>query len=54
MPVNNGKDSKGPFYRWGETGHKYYYIPKDKISREMAKNKAALQGRAILFSQHKK
>lgn len=52
MPVINGKDKQGSFYRWGDSGHKYYYITKDKLSREAAKDKAALQGRAIMFSRN--
>lgn len=47
MPVINGRDSDGPYYRWGQTGHKYYYISGHKRSREIAKGKAAAQGRAI-------
>lgn len=47
MPVRKGKDSKGPFYRWGRTGKKYHYKPNSKASRESAKGKARKQGRAV-------
>lgn len=54
MPVERGRDSKGSFYRWGATKHKYYYKTKNKQSREIAKNKAKKQGKAIKISQSKK
>lgn len=47
MPVTYGKDSLGPFYRWGEHGKKYRYTPNNKQSREKAKEKAKKQGIAI-------
>lgn len=51
MPVQRGKDSSGPFFRWGEHGKKYYYQSNNSKSRNVAKNKAALQGRAIKTRQ---
>jgi hypothetical protein len=47
MPVQRGKDSKGPYYRWGVSGKKYRYSPNNYSSRTLAHNKAAKQGRAI-------
>jgi hypothetical protein len=52
MPVQNGRDSEGPYYRWGEKGHKYHYKPRDVKSRKRAREKAALQGRAIEWRKH--
>ena len=49
MPVERKADVKGSYYRYGETGAKYYYIPGNKQSREIAKQKAMKQGRAIEF-----
>jgi len=49
MPVQNGSDSKGKFYRWGKSGKKYYYS--DGVSETRAKNKALKQGRAIKASE---
>ena len=46
MPVHRSHDSKGPFYQWGNRGKKYYYIANNVRSRENAKEKAILQGRA--------
>lgn len=46
-------DSKGPFYRWGHQ-KKYYYKSGSKISRERAKKRAELQGRAIRASGWRK
>lgn len=53
MPVRSGKDSKGSFFRYGDSGKKYYYTPGDKSSRERAKKKAGKQGQAIKISQSK-
>jgi hypothetical protein len=50
MPVHKGKD----YYQWGQSGKKYYYIPNNKKSRELAKAKATKQGKAIKASQSKK
>lgn len=50
MPVQRGKDSDGPYYRWGNAGKKYRYTAGDKASRERAKGKADKQGQAIKAS----
>lgn len=50
MPIHRGTDSKGPFYRWGETGKKYYYISGSKRSRDLAYKKAHKQAVAIYAS----
>lgn len=47
MPVRSGKDSKGSFYRYGESGKKYYYKTNDKVSRSRAKKKAKAQEKAV-------
>ncbi len=46
MPVHRGQDSKGCYYQWGGRGKKYYYTAGNVNSRENAKKKAGLQGRA--------
>lgn len=46
MPVRRSKDSKGPFYQWGDSGKKYHYEAGIEQSRENAKKKAEKQGRA--------
>ena len=46
MPVHRRQDSNGPYFQWGNHGKKYYYIANNKRSRELAKEKAAKQGRA--------
>jgi hypothetical protein len=51
MPINRGFDSIGAFYRWGIYGHRYYYIPNNRYSRNLAKEKALRQGRAILANR---
>lgn len=47
MPIQNGKDKNGPFYRWGFTGAKYYYLPGNVKSRENARARTMKQARAI-------
>ncbi len=47
MPVQQGKNSVNSYYRWGDHGKKYYYQANNKKSRELAKEKALKQGRAI-------
>ena len=54
MPIRKGTDSKGPFFRYGSSGKKYYYTPGDKPSREKARNKAGKQAQAIKASQNRK
>ena len=52
MPVYRSRDSQGPFYQWGKgMGKKYYYIPNNKQSREIARKKSIKQGLAIKISQ---
>lgn len=47
MPVKRGKDSKGAYYQWGDSGKKYHYTAGDDESRKRAKSKAEKQGRAV-------
>jgi hypothetical protein len=47
MPLQNRQDAKGSFYRWGNSGYKYYYTIGNHRSREKAKEKAMKQARAI-------
>ena len=54
MPYMTGKDKKGNYVKWGESGKKYYFDPDDKASRQRAKAKAQKQAAAILASQSKK
>ena len=44
MPVQQGKDRKGKFYRWGGHGKKYYFS--SERTRKGAKTKAGKQGQA--------
>jgi hypothetical protein len=53
MPVKRGKDSKGSYYQWGDSGKKYHYTAGDKSSREQAREKAARQGRAARASGYR-
>jgi len=52
-PLQKGRDSKGYYVRWGDSGKKYYYNPDSKQSFEDAKAKALKQGRAIKRLQNK-
>lgn len=47
----NGKDKDGTFYKWGQSGHKYYYIAGNKKSRNIAKRKAIDQAIAIAINK---
>lgn len=46
MPVRRRRDSRGPYYQWGERGKKYHYQSGNKVSRVKAKEKAKRQARA--------
>ncbi len=52
-PAKRGKDSKGPYYRWGG-GKKYHYKTGNKKSREAARKKAYGQARAAFAGGYKK
>lgn len=54
MPLHNRRDSKGPYYIWGEYGKRYYYTEELKLSKARAKAKALKQGRAIEYRKHLK
>ncbi len=51
MPMFNLRDKIGPFYRYGETGYKYRYIPNNPKSRALAREKCIRQIRAIQASK---
>jgi hypothetical protein len=53
MPVKRGKDSDGPFYRWGKSGKKYRYSSGDRSGRESARKKAEKQGVAARAAGYK-
>lgn len=53
MPVHRGKDGKGPYYQWGESGKRYHYESGDKRSRERAKDRATKQGQAARASGYR-
>jgi len=53
MPVRHGKDSKGPYYKWGSEGTKYYYKIDSERSKKIAMGKAAKQGAAIKINEVK-
>ncbi len=54
MPIKQGRDGFGTFYRWDDPmGHKYYYIAGNTKSRESAKEKARKQVIAAAFSMEK-
>ncbi len=46
MPTKRSHDSKGPYYKFGDHGHKYYYTAHNESSRLVAKESADRQGRA--------
>lgn len=52
MPVKQGLDKNGHFYRYGKL-HKYYFNPENKASKTRAFNKAKRQGIAIRIHEEK-
>jgi len=53
VPVKRGKDKKGSYYQWGDSGKKYHYTSGDKSSRQSAKKKAEKQGLAAHASGYR-
>jgi len=51
MPLYQGTQKGKPYYRWGETVAKYFYVAGNKRSREQAKAKAMRQTRAIEWAK---
>ncbi|HNQ21295.1 MAG TPA: hypothetical protein PKI46_09560 [Bacteroidales bacterium] len=49
MPIKQGEDEYGKYYKYGEQGKKYYYS--NEKSRIAAKEKAYKQGIAIQYSK---
>ena len=45
MPIQQGVDKRGFYFRWGYSGKKYYYVTNKGM--KIAKGKAAKQGKAI-------
>lgn len=52
MPLHRRTDSVGTYFIWGNHGKRYYYKPGNKRSREIAREKAMKQGRAIEWSKY--
>ncbi len=53
MPLIRGvSKTLGPYYKWGKTGHRYYYEANHEESRKRAKTKALLQGKAVEAHKH--
>ena len=52
MPIINSRDSKGQYFRYGDTGKKYYYKPGFKKSRDEAYNKALKQMKAVHYRRY--
>lgn len=53
MPLKNGHDKKGTYWRYGDNGSKYYYKTGDEKAQKAAKKKAIDQGVAINYSLKK-
>lgn len=41
VPINRGKDSRGPYYKWGKGGRKYHFKAGDAVSRKSARSRAS-------------
>ena len=53
MPVTQGFDHNGIFYRWGTQGKKYYYTNTNTSTQLKAYEKALRQGRAIAITRQR-
>jgi hypothetical protein len=53
MPLINGSDAKGRYFKYGNSGRKYYYKARNVKSRYIAKQKAMRQGHAIEMRRRK-
>jgi hypothetical protein len=47
MPIFEHPFSNNPYFRYGKTGHKYYYIKYNESSRQKAYKQALQQTKAI-------
>lgn len=47
MPLHRARDRHGPYYAYGYSGKRYYYISGNKKSRLIALNKSIQQMKAI-------
>lgn len=46
MPIHQGKDSRGSYYKWGGRGKKYYFNSSCSICRNQARSNAGRQAAA--------
>ena len=53
MPIKQGKDKEGSFFKWGQSGKKYHFDKNDPQSRERARKKTEAQQKAIYGSGYK-
>lgn len=54
MPVQSCEENGQPGFKYGESGRCYTYANGDKRARELARSKAAKQGRAIEAEQQRR
>ena len=52
MPIKECQENNKPGFKYGDTGKCYTYDPTDDKSKNLAKEKAAKQGRAIEIRKH--
>ncbi len=52
MPIEQKRDKKGKFYRYGKTGKRYYYTT--EAGRKTSKRKAMIYGYAIQMHHPRK
>jgi len=51
MPLIEGKDMKGNFFKWGDHGKKYYFDPLSSRSKKTAITHAKKQALAIILNK---
>lgn len=54
MPIMETEQDGKPGFKYGESGKVYTYEPGDRHARQMARKKAAKQGRAIEAEQKRR
>jgi hypothetical protein len=54
MPIHQGSDNIGPYFRYGWSGKKYHYNIHYPMTKELAYKNAVKQSKAIHASQSRK
>lgn len=53
MPIHQGRDRTGSYYRWGNRGKKYYFPPSCLACRSRARAQAGRQAAAAFANGYR-